>query len=97
VGGIIRGALQAREHRGQQVTQPVDAADPVGHQVGTVCGGSVALADGGGRQTGWVTPSGRSSVFAGFRFPVSAGGDRGRGALVPAVRAVLPGRRGAAG
>ena len=31
------------------------------------------------------------------RVPVSARGDRGRGAPVPAVRAVLPARRGAAG
>jgi transposase-like protein len=31
--------------------------------------GSVALADRRGRETGWVTSSGRSSVFAGFRFP----------------------------
>ena len=30
-------------------------------------------------------------------FPVPAGGDLGRGPLVPAVRAVLPGCRGAAG
>ena len=31
--------------------------------------GSVGLADRSGRETGWVTSSGRSSVFAGFRFP----------------------------
>ncbi len=31
--------------------------------------GSVALTDRGGRETGWVTSSERSSVFAGFRFP----------------------------
>ena len=31
--------------------------------------GSVALADRSGRETGSVTSSGRSSVFAGFRFP----------------------------
>ena len=31
--------------------------------------GTVALADHSGRETGWVTSSGRSSVFAGFRFP----------------------------
>jgi hypothetical protein len=31
--------------------------------------GSVALADRSGRETGSVASSGRSSVFAGFRFP----------------------------
>jgi hypothetical protein len=31
--------------------------------------GTVALAGGSGRQTGRVTSSGRSSVFAGYRFP----------------------------
>jgi hypothetical protein len=31
--------------------------------------GSVALADHSGRETGRVTSSGKSSVFAGFRFP----------------------------
>ena len=31
--------------------------------------GSVALADRSGRETGWVTSPGRSSVFSGFRFP----------------------------
>jgi transposase, IS6 family len=35
-----------------------------------------------------MTAPGSSSVFAGFRFP--AGGNRGRGPLVPALRAVLP-------
>ena len=33
------------------------------------CGGTVALAGGSGRRTGQVTSSGRSSVFAGYRFP----------------------------
>jgi hypothetical protein len=37
--------------------------------VGTIPVGSVALADRGGRETGAVTSSGSSSVFAGFRFP----------------------------
>ena len=43
--------------------------------------GSVALADRSGRETGWVTSSGRSSVFAGFRFSREAqalGGPPGR-------------------
>jgi DDE_Tnp_1-associated len=34
----------------------------------TIGGGSVALADRRGRETGSMTSSGRSSVFAGFRF-----------------------------
>jgi hypothetical protein len=39
-------------------------------------------------QTGAVTSSGSSSVFAGFRFPPE--GDLGRGPLVPAVWTALP-------
>jgi hypothetical protein len=35
----------------------------------TVSDGTVALFDRGGRETGSVTSSGSSSVFAGFRFP----------------------------
>jgi transposase, IS6 family len=35
----------------------------------STCGGSVALMDRGGQETGSVTSSGRPSAFAGFRFP----------------------------
>jgi len=40
----------------------IDAYDPV-------LDGTVALVDRGGQETGVVTSSGSSSVFAGFRFP----------------------------
>ena len=40
-----------------------------GWAVRRALGGTVALADRSGRETGWVTSSGRSSVFAGFRLP----------------------------
>ena len=55
--------------------------------------GSVALADCSGRETEAVTSSGCSSVFAGFRFPREVIAV----ALVPAVRAIVPGRGRAAG
>jgi putative transposase len=57
--------------------------------------GSVALADHSEWETGSMTAPGSSSVFAGFRFPREV--IAGRGPLVPALRAVLPGRRGTAG
>ena len=56
---------------------------------GLACVGTVALAERGWLETGLVTAPGTISVLAGFRFP--RGGDLGRGSLVPAVRAVLPG------
>jgi hypothetical protein len=51
--------------------------------------GSVALVDRGWLETGRVTAPGMASVVAGFRFPPE--GDLGRGPLVPALWAVLPG------
>ena len=46
-----------------------DAAEAVPSGNTHIRHGSVALADRGGRETGGMASSGRSSVFAGFRFP----------------------------
>ena len=60
-----------------------------------MCRGSVALVD-RGRAGDWFGDVVGKALSV-RRFPVPAGGDLGRGPLVPALRAVLPGRRGAAG
>ena len=66
-GGVVKGAFQGGEHRGEQVTQPVDPTDPVGHQVGPVGGEPGQLGDQLLRSTDLARPgtSGRSPRSAG--------------------------------
>jgi hypothetical protein len=97
-GGARRQrAAACPEHPGQLPTPPRGTnrrnCASGRHAQGLCCVDGSHVGQGGLMRRRRVPPSRPRSGFAGFRFPPR--GDHGRGALVPALRAVLPRRGGA--